>query len=193
MVAARSGRALPGARTMCSPTPKIRAARKADFPAAKSWPSSAAPPACPTATNMIATDWRQLRPRHPTARRRYSAGRSALLDHARLRARGPVVPRVGTDVGFALQQSLRRFAGHVHARGRGGARQDHRHRYALDLAGRPASHAKSRSASKAAGSPCRETPGLGIELDMAEVEKAHALYQEHGTRAPATTRRPCST
>jgi glucarate dehydratase len=26
-------------------------------------------------------------------------------------------------------------------------------------------------------------PGLGIELDMAEVEKAHALYREHGLGA----------
>jgi glucarate dehydratase len=29
--------------------------------------------------------------------------------------------------------------------------------------------------------PCR--PGLGVELDMAEVEKAHALYREHGLGA----------
>jgi glucarate dehydratase len=26
-------------------------------------------------------------------------------------------------------------------------------------------------------------PGLGVELDMAEVEKAHALYLEHGLGA----------
>jgi glucarate dehydratase len=26
-------------------------------------------------------------------------------------------------------------------------------------------------------------PGLGVELDMAEVEKAHALYREHGLGA----------
>jgi len=26
-------------------------------------------------------------------------------------------------------------------------------------------------------------PGLGIELDMAEVEKAHALYLQHGLGA----------
>jgi glucarate dehydratase len=25
-----------------------------------------------------------------------------------------------------------------------------------------------------------QRPGLGIVLDMAEVEKAHALYQQHG-------------
>ncbi len=28
-----------------------------------------------------------------------------------------------------------------------------------------------------------KTPGLGVELDMAEVEKAHALYREHGLGA----------
>jgi glucarate dehydratase len=28
-----------------------------------------------------------------------------------------------------------------------------------------------------------QRPGLGIELDMAEVEKAHALYQQHGLGA----------
>ncbi len=26
-------------------------------------------------------------------------------------------------------------------------------------------------------------PGLGVELDMAEVEKAHQLYQQHGLGA----------
>jgi glucarate dehydratase len=26
-------------------------------------------------------------------------------------------------------------------------------------------------------------PGLGVELDMAEVEKAHALYKQHGLGA----------
>jgi glucarate dehydratase len=25
-----------------------------------------------------------------------------------------------------------------------------------------------------------KTPGLGVELDMVEVEKAHQLYQQHG-------------
>ena len=28
-----------------------------------------------------------------------------------------------------------------------------------------------------------EVPGLGVELDMDEVEKAHALYQQHGLGA----------
>jgi glucarate dehydratase len=28
-----------------------------------------------------------------------------------------------------------------------------------------------------------QKPGLGIELDMAEVEKAHRLYQQHGLGA----------
>ena len=28
-----------------------------------------------------------------------------------------------------------------------------------------------------------QAPGLGVELDMGEVEKAHALYQQHGLGA----------
>ncbi len=32
-------------------------------------------------------------------------------------------------------------------------------------------------------------PGLGVELDMAEVEKAHALYQQHGLGARDDARR----
>jgi len=28
-----------------------------------------------------------------------------------------------------------------------------------------------------------KAPGLGVELDMAEVEKAHALYRQHGLGA----------
>jgi glucarate dehydratase len=91
----------------------------------------------PTATNMIATDWRQMG-HHSVALRRHSAGRSAFLDDAGLGARGADVRRLGPDLGFALQQSLRHFIGDVYARGRGCAGQHHRHRHALDLARRTA-------------------------------------------------------
>ena len=37
-----------------------------------------------------------------------------------------------------------------------------------------------------------EKPGLGVELDMAEVETAHELYQQQAS-ARATTRWRCST
>ena len=43
----------------------------------------------PTATNMIATDWRELGPRHPRRRRRHPAGRSALLDDEPARCASP--------------------------------------------------------------------------------------------------------
>ncbi|CAG9253694.1 hypothetical protein BDI4_390016 [Burkholderia diffusa] len=75
---------------------------------------------------------------------RHSARRSALLDDAGFGAARATVPRLGAHVGFALEQSLRRVAGDVHACGRGGARHDHRDRHALDLAGRRrAAHARA--------------------------------------------------
>ena len=90
----------------------------------------------PTATNMIATDWRQMGHAIQTARGRHPAGRSAFLDDGGVGAGGADVPRLGPDVGIALEQSLRCLAGDVHARGRGCARRDHGDRHALDLAGR---------------------------------------------------------
>ena len=46
--------------TMCLPMPKILVVRRRAIPAARCWPSFAAPPGSPTATNMIATDWREM-------------------------------------------------------------------------------------------------------------------------------------
>ena len=89
-------------------------------------------------------------PCDPRRRRRHPAGRSALLDDGRLGARRAALRRVGADVGFALQQPLRRVAGDVHACRRRGAGRDHRHRHALDLAGRPAASPSSRSRSSTA-------------------------------------------
>ena len=57
----------------------------------------------PTATNMIATDWRQLAARDSVARRGYSARRSALLDHAGLGARRAGLQRQRSHLGLALQ------------------------------------------------------------------------------------------
>ena len=82
----------------------------------------------------------RLAPARPCAaarRGRHSAGRSAFLDHARLGARGADLPRQRPDLGLALQQPLRHLAGDVHPCRRRSARQGHRHRHALDLAGRP--------------------------------------------------------
>jgi hypothetical protein len=92
----------------------------------------------PTATNMIATDWRQMAHSIQLQVGRHPAGRPALLDHAGFGARGPAVPDVRPDLGLALEQPLRHLAGHVHPRRRGRAGQGHRDRHPLDLAGRPA-------------------------------------------------------
>ena len=57
----------------------------------------------PTATNMIATDWRQMG--HTlSAIGGYPTGGPALLDNAGLGSRGADVPRVWPDLGLALQQ-----------------------------------------------------------------------------------------
>ncbi len=75
-------------------------------------------------------------PRTGAAVGRYPARRPALLDHGRLCAGRTDVPRLGPHMGFALEQSLRRVPGDVHACRRSCARARHRDRYALDLAGR---------------------------------------------------------
>ena len=93
-----------------------------------------------TATNMIATDWRELG--HAV---RADAVDIPLADPHFWTMSGSVrvaqlCAGVGTDLGIALQQPLRRVAGHVHPRRGRGAGRHHRHRHALDLAGRPAAH-----------------------------------------------------
>ena len=72
----------------------------------------------PTATNMVATDWRQLSHALAAAQRGHPAGRPALLDDAGFGPGVPDVRRPGADLGLALQQPLRRLPGHVHPRGR---------------------------------------------------------------------------
>ena len=70
-------------------------------------------------------DRHRLAPAEPRARAavgRHPARRSALLDDGRLGARGADLPRLGPDLGLALEQPLRRLAGDVHPRRRRGAR-----------------------------------------------------------------------
>ena len=117
--------------------------------------------------------------RDPRRRRRHPAGRPALLDDGRLGARRAALRRVGPDVGVALQQPLRRVAGDVHPRRRRGARRHHRHRHALDLAGRPADHQAAVRDRRRLPRPSRP-PGLGVELDEDAVAAAHELYQREG-------------
>jgi glucarate dehydratase len=91
----------------------------------------------PTATNMLATDC-AVEPRARAAVGRHPARRPALLDDGGIGARRADVSRLGTDLGLALEQPLRRLARHVHARRRRGTRARDRDRHALDLAGRAA-------------------------------------------------------
>ena len=109
----------------------------------------------PTATNMVATDWRQLAPCAGAAKRRYPARRSALLDPGRLGAGGADLPRLGPDLGLAFEQPFRYLARHVHPRRCGRAGPGDGDRYALDLAGRPAPHE--------AAAADRRRPGSGAE------------------------------
>ena len=151
--ASRSTRTAPGRSTKrsasaatctaCSPMPRIRAAPRGVFSAREVMAEFRRATGLPTATNMVATDWRADGPRHPAAVGRHSAGRPAFLDHAGLGARGADLPRLGPHLGLAFQQSLRHLAGDVHACRRRRAGQHHRDRHALDLAGRRAPHARA--------------------------------------------------
>ena len=135
----------------------------------------------PTATKMIATDWRELG--HAI---RAGAVDIPLADpHFWTMAGSVRVARLrcmGSDVGFAFQQPLRRIAGDVHPRGRCGARRHHRHRHPLDLAGRPADHHASRYTIVDGYLTVPDKPGLGVELDMEAVSAAHELYRTRGSR-----------
>ena len=73
----------------------------------------------------------------------------------------------------------------------GGARRDHGNRHALDLAGRAERLTRKPFAIQGRQVAVPNRPGLGIEIDLARVEQAHALYQLLGT-ARATTRWPCA-
>ena len=137
----------------------------------------------PTATNMIATDWRADGPRDPAARGRHPAGRSAFLDDGGIGARRADVPRLGPDLGVALEQSLRRLAGDVHARR---PRLRPGDITAIDT------HWIWQDGQRLTREPLQiegglvtvpERPGLGVELDMEEVEAAHELYRQLGLGA----------
>ena len=57
-----------------------------------------------TATNMVATDWREMAHAIQLQSVDIPPGRPALLDDARLGAGGPGLPNLGADLGFALEQ-----------------------------------------------------------------------------------------
>ena len=131
-------------------------------------------------------------PRDPRQRRRHPAGRSALLDDGRLGARRAALRRVGADVGFALQQPLRRLAGDVHPRRRRGARRHHRHRHPLDLAGRPADHQAAVPDRRRLPHAC-PTSRASASSSTTKRSPPHTSCINARGSAAATTRSPCST
>ena len=146
----------------------------------------------PTATNMIATDWRQLG--HAI---QLQAVDIPLADphfwtmHG-LGARGADLPRLGPDLGLALEQPLRHLAGDVHPRRRRGAGQDHRHRHALDLAGRPAPDEGAAPDRRTAASPCPTGPAWASNSTWTRSRRRIGSTSSMAW-ARATTPWPCST
>jgi len=143
----------------------------------------------PTATNMIATDWRQL----------VHAVQLAAIDiPSPTRTSGPCAARcawhrcvpIGAFAGLAFQQSLRYLAGDVHA---GGGRSP-RNITAIDTHwiwqdGERLTREPLQIVNGAIEVPQR--PGLGVELDMQRIEDAHRVYQTLGGAA-AMMPSPCS-
>ena len=137
----------------------------------------------PTATNMIATDWRELG--HAI---RSGAVDIPLADPHFWTMTGSVrVAQLcdawGLTLGLALQQPLRRVAGDVHPRRRRGAGRRHRDRHPLDLAGRSANHQGALRDRRRLPRRVPDAPGLGVDLDDDAVAAAHELYLTEGLGA----------
>ena len=147
----------------------------------------------PTATNMIATDWRQLTHALALQSRRHPAGRPALLDHAGLGPGGPALQRDGPDLGLPLQQPLRHLAGHGHPLRRRRPGRVQRPGHPLDLAGRPgaAHHRPAADRRRRDRRPRRARPGRRARHGPAP-RGARAVPGE-GPRGRATTPSGCST
>ena len=148
----------------------------------------------PTATNMIATDWRAAGPRDP----RCTPVDIPLADPHFWTMAGSVrvaqmCHDLGPDLGLALEQPLRHLAGDVHPRRRRRAGRDHRDRHALDLAGRPAPDQGAAADRRRLRRRCPTRPGLGVELDMDAVDAGARALPASTAWARATTRSPCST
>jgi glucarate dehydratase len=136
----------------------------------------------PTATNMVATDWRQLA--HALA---LQAVDIPLADpHFWTMAGSVRVAQTCRDWGLTwgshsnnhFDVSLAMFA-HVAAAAPGRVTAIDTHWIWQD--GQRLTKAPLKIEGGCIQVPKR--PGLGVELDMGEVEKAHALYKEHGSGA----------
>ncbi len=173
-----------------SPTPKTPAARRTATPAAKSWPNSAAPPASPTATNMIATDWRQL-----THTIQLQAVDIPLADPHFWTMQGSVrVAQICKEWGLTwgshsnnhFDVSLAMFT-HVAAAAPGNVAPIDTHWIWQD--GQRITNDPLHIVNSELTVPDR--PGLGVEIDMQQVEQANALYTA-SEQQRATTPQPCN-
>ena len=136
----------------------------------------------PTATNMIATDWRQLS---------HAIQLQSVDIRSPIRTSGPCRARCasrrsasewgltwGSHSNNHFDVSLAMFT-HVAAAAPG---RDHSDRYPLDLAGWPAADEESRCRSRRQIA-VPERPGLGIEIDDDAIAEAHKLTKP-GARRP---------
>ena len=137
----------------------------------------------PTATNMIATDWRQLS--HALALQSVDI---PLADpHFWTMAGSVRVAQTCRDWGLTwgshsnnhFDVSLAMFT-HVGAAAPGQVTAIDTHWIWQD--GQRLTQGAAADRGRA-WCRCRSGPGLGVELDMAEVEKAHQLYKQHGLGA----------
>jgi glucarate dehydratase len=135
----------------------------------------------PTATNMVATDWRQMAHSHLLG-----AVDIPLADPHFWTMQGSVrLAQLCEQWGLtwgALEQPLRRVAGDVHPRRRCGAGADHRHRYALDLAGRPERLTREPLQIVGGAVQVPQKPGLGIEAGHGRIA-GRKLYKKVATTA----------
>ena len=137
----------------------------------------------PTATNMVATDWRELK--HAI---QLHAMDIPLADPHFWTMQGSVrVAQLCHEWGLTwgshsnnhFDISLAMFT-HVAAAAPG---QNHRDRHALDMAGWTAADKRTYADSKMAEFVCQMRPGLGVEIDLEQMERAHALYNKIGLGA----------
>ncbi len=145
----------------------------------------------PTATNMIATDWRQMG--HTLSLQSVDI---PLADPHFWTMQGSVrvaqmCHEFGFDLGLALQQPFRYLAGDVHPRCGGGAGNI----TAIDThwIWQEGNQRLTRQPFEIKGGMVQvpTTPGLGVELDMDRVMQANELYKK--ARAGRVTMRwPCS-
>ena len=147
----------------------------------------------PTATNMIATDWREMA--HAI---RTNAVDIPLADpHFWTMAGSVRVAQLCHDFGLTwgshsnnhFDISLAMFT-HVGAAAPG---RDHRARHALDLAGRPGPHQASRCRSATAPSRCPTRPASASSSTATALAAGARALPASTASAPATTPSPCST